>query len=129
MSAAVLAPSAVELHPDRLRLQWTDGVAEIGAATLRAACRCAGCRAVALNGPSPSPEPSAPLCLTGAAPVGFYALQLQFSDGHQRGIYPWSLLRELPRDSAEAPSNPSSLFQPRVNSPFGEGDRCDSSAT
>ena len=34
------------------------------------------------------------LALTNAEPVGQYALQLTFSDGHARGIYPWPLLRE-----------------------------------
>lgn len=29
------------------------------------------------------------------APVGNYALQLSFSDGHDTGIYSWSYLREL----------------------------------
>ena len=27
--------------------------------------------------------------------VGNYALQLVFSDGHERGIFPWGYLREL----------------------------------
>ncbi|MGY3606312.1 MULTISPECIES: gamma-butyrobetaine hydroxylase-like domain-containing protein [unclassified Bradyrhizobium] len=28
-------------------------------------------------------------------PIGNYALRLSFSDGHDRGIYPWSYLRKL----------------------------------
>jgi len=32
--------------------------------------------------------------LSGVEPVGQYAVQLLFSDGHDRGIYPWSLLRQ-----------------------------------
>jgi DUF971 family protein len=97
MSSEQAAPSAVELHPERLRLQWPDGVAELDAATLRAACRCGGCRA----GRNVSADP--PPRLVGVEPVGLYALQLRFSDGHERGIYPWSLLRELRRDGVEAP--------------------------
>ena len=96
MSGEQAAPSAVELHPDRLRLQWPEGVAELDAATLRAACRCGGCRA----GRNTSAD--APPRLVGAEPVGLYALQLRFSDGHERGIYPWSLLRELPQGRAGA---------------------------
>jgi DUF971 family protein len=30
-----------------------------------------------------------------ARALGHYALQLVFSDGHERGIYPWALLRAL----------------------------------
>ena len=101
MSGGQPMPSAVELHPDRLRLQWPEGMAELDAATLRAACRCAGCRAKARSGQETAAT-LAPLRLTGAEPVGLYALQLRFSDAHERGIYPWSLLRALPRDGAGA---------------------------
>ncbi|WP_298231181.1 DUF971 domain-containing protein [uncultured Azohydromonas sp.] len=96
MSGAQAAPDAIEVHPERLRLQWPDGVAELNAATLRAACRCGGCRA----GRNTSAD--APPRLVGAEPIGLYALQLRFSDGHERGIYPWSLLRELARDGVGA---------------------------
>jgi len=37
----------------------------------------------------------ADLHLTGLQPIGNYAVRLLFSDGHDRGIYPWSYLREL----------------------------------
>src|SRR4051812_42240397 len=93
MNDSSLVPTAIELRPDGLRLQWPDGDAELRATDLRAACRCAGCRAAALRGEPHVPAPH--LGLTGAAPVGQYALQLLFSDGHDRGIYPWLLLREL----------------------------------
>ena len=33
--------------------------------------------------------------VTGAEPVGRYAVRLRFSDGHDSGLYPWPLLREL----------------------------------
>ena len=103
MSTGPLLPEAVELHPERLRLQWPDGaVDELDAGALRAACRCAGCRAAARN--SPPAGPGTGVRLTDAVPVGLYALQLRFSDGHERGIYPWELLRALPRGAATAPS-------------------------
>jgi DUF971 family protein len=35
-----------------------------------------------------------------ALPIGRYAIQLHFSDGHDRGIYPWAYLRELSGDVA-----------------------------
>ena len=90
---STVVPSAVELRPGGLRLRWPDRDADLGAAELRAACRCAACRAAALRGEPHVPAPQ--VRLTGAAPVGSYALQLLFSDGHERGIYPWPLLREL----------------------------------
>ena len=35
------------------------------------------------------------LHVSAVEPIGNYALRLSFSDGHDRGIYPWSYLREL----------------------------------
>ena len=91
MSAA--APLAIELSPDQLRLRWPDRDTALDAGTLRAACRCAGCRAVTLAGAGTASWQRVEL--TGAEPVGHYALQLRFSDGHERGIYPWSMLWEI----------------------------------
>jgi DUF971 family protein len=93
MSDADLVPLAIDLGPQRLQLQWADGLASLAAVTLRTACRCADCKAAALQGRAEVLP--ADLRLVGAAPVGHYALQLVFSDGHDRGIYPWSLLRAL----------------------------------
>ena len=31
------------------------------------------------------------------APIGNYALNVAFSDGHDRGVYPWALLLQLAR--------------------------------
>ncbi len=89
-------PSAIELYPDRLRLCWPDADVQLDAGTLRAACRCAGCRAALQAGAARMGEQ--PVQLRDAVPVGHYALQLCFSDGHERGIYPWSMLRQLQRD-------------------------------
>ena len=36
--------------------------------------------------------------ITGVEPIGNYALRLLFDDGHNTGLYTWSLLRELGRD-------------------------------
>lgn len=43
--------------------------------------------------------PTIPLRLriTRLMPMGNYALNIAFSDGHDRGVYPWSLLEELAR--------------------------------
>jgi len=89
-------PQAVEWGPQGLRLHWVDGEVLIEAARLRAACRCAGCKAAALQGEIQ--RPPAGVNLAAAEPVGQYALNLRFSDGHERGIYPWALLRVLATD-------------------------------
>jgi prepilin-type processing-associated H-X9-DG protein len=33
-------------------------------------------------------------------PLGGYAVNLGFSDGHARGIFPWVYLRDLAREAA-----------------------------
>jgi len=38
--------------------------------------------------------------ITGVEPVGNYALRLLFDDGHNTGLYTWTLLHELGRDRA-----------------------------
>lgn len=102
---ASIVPTAIDLRPDRLLVQWVDRTADLRAMDLRAACRCGGCRALFLRAGRTAIPPH--LRLTGAVPVGQYALQLSFSDGHDRGIYPWEWLRELGRlDQARGALNP-----------------------
>jgi DUF971 family protein len=36
--------------------------------------------------------------ITGVEPIGNYALRLSFDDGHNTGLYSWTLLHELGRD-------------------------------
>jgi DUF971 family protein len=89
------APRALSLSPSALVLEWDDGTATLAAATLRAGCRCAPCQAARLRGKADAED--AGIRLVDARPVGHYALQLVFSDGHERGIFPWARLRELAR--------------------------------
>jgi DUF971 family protein len=88
-----MIPDAIEVNAGHLRLRWPDGDSLLSAALLRGACRCAHCRAGVLNGKS-LPRHTG-VAVMNVQPVGRYALQLTFSDGHARGIYPWGLLREL----------------------------------
>jgi DUF971 family protein len=87
------APRSLAVSPSALVVRWDDATATLPAATLRACCRCAPCQAARLRG-QPAAEGSA-VDLVDAQAVGHYALQLAFSDGHERGIYPWTFLREL----------------------------------
>jgi DUF971 family protein len=86
-------PDAIALTPDALRLRWGDEEVRFDAAALRAACRCADCVARARRGEAAAPARE--VALVDARALGHYALQLVFSDGHERGIYPWALLRAL----------------------------------
>jgi DUF971 family protein len=83
-----------------LRIVWRDGhQSDYPLRWVRANCPCATCReerrAAAFNtdplrlhsGPPPSLE------ISGAELVGNYALRPIWSDGHDSGIYPFTLLR------------------------------------
>ncbi|WP_342245102.1 DUF971 domain-containing protein [Pseudomonas sp. OTU5201] len=77
----------------RLFLEWADGGRrEISHARLRGACPCSQCKAARLRGAIGVVDHD--VRLERIALQG-YGVQLVFSDGHERGIYPWEYLREL----------------------------------
>lgn len=77
-----------------LELGLDDGATvALSHAALRAGCRCSGCTAARRAGHAA--PPAAGIVLEQITPVGAYGVQLTFSDGHDRGIYPWQLLLEL----------------------------------
>jgi DUF971 family protein len=77
-----------------LALHFADGtVARLTHAGLRGACPCSECRALRRAGQVVEAAPG--VVLEKLEPVGLYALNLTFSDGHRRGIYPFSYLVEL----------------------------------
>lgn len=75
-----------------LVLQWDDGEQVIGHARLRGACPCSQCRAGRLGGRI---DLVADMVRVERIEGQGYGIQLVFSDGHERGIYPWAYLREL----------------------------------
>lgn len=90
------SPVEIRLSADRtcLTLVWADGLRqEIGAAALRAGSRSAGAIRARLDGHAAAIP--AGLTVSDLALVGRYGLNLGFSDGHDRGIYPWALLKDL----------------------------------
>jgi DUF971 family protein len=77
-----------------LALHWPGGrVATLTHAQLRAACPCSECRARRRAGESI--EPDEQVRLADIEPVGVYALNFGFTDGHCRGIFPFQMLAEL----------------------------------
>jgi len=95
-----MTPHDIEIHPALLRVHWADLSAALPARRLREQCRCAEC--VKLGRAGRDVAAAAWVSVTDATPVGGYGLQLHFDDGHERGIYPWSLLRELALHDASA---------------------------
>lgn len=87
------APDTIELYEDGLDLVWQEERYRLAASTLRRHCRCTQCQTLRFGGLQlPVSED---LRLRDARHVGHYGLQLVFSDGHERGIFPWAYLREL----------------------------------
>lgn len=88
---------------DRLRIEWSDGeTREYRVRDLRDRCPCATCREKR-SAPAPdpmqltvlAPEETQPLAITGMKPVGNYAYNIRFSDGHSTGLFTLKFLREL----------------------------------
>ena len=88
-------PSAVTLYAraGELELVWDALPAVLTGQRLRAACRCSGCESARRRGCPP--EPDAGVRLTHIEILGSGGLQCMFSDGHERGIYPWPYLHAL----------------------------------
>jgi DUF971 family protein len=88
---------------EALLVHWSDRVVHrIPWRTLRDRCPCATCRQKRTE-PAPvfnilKPEEAAPVRATAMSPIGNYAYQIDFSDGHKTGIYSLELLRELGED-------------------------------
>ena len=97
-----------------LTLEWGDGaIQRISWRVLRDRCPCATCA----NAPSPAPPSSGgfdllpiltfaetqPLRGVGMRPLGNYAYAIQFSDGHNTGIYSLDFLRSLGEEIASRP--------------------------
>ncbi len=95
---ALFTPTAIRQQgPRELRITWADGLeSRYDVRALRLACGCAACvdewtGQGRLDSDS-VPEDVHPLKIE---PVGRYAIQIDWSDGHSTGIYPFRRLREL----------------------------------
>jgi DUF971 family protein len=77
-------------------------------ALLRAQCPCSACRRIRLHGGTI--DIAVDTSIVGIAPMG-YGIQLFFSDGHDRGIFPWPYLEQLASSSVmpipQPPTRPS----------------------
>lgn len=91
-------PSAIrQAGPQTLAIVWGDGhESRYDVRALRLACGCAACidewTGEGRLDPASVPEDVRPVRID---PVGRYAIQIEWSDGHSSGIYPFRRLREL----------------------------------
>ena len=101
---AEVFPTAFEREPEGIAIQWSDGTRlKYRASKLRGACPCATCKEK--HGKSPQAKPAAlpvlsvaearPTTIEHMHPVGNYAYQISFSDGHDSGLYTFDYLYSL----------------------------------
>ena len=103
-------PTRLALTGQQLSIDWSDGQRRVYTVReLREHCPCATCREKRTAPPKPQPllqvlsaAEARPLTIRGMQPVGNYAYSIDFSDGHDTGIYTLELLHELgqPADAA-----------------------------
>lgn len=89
-------PIAVHLHTGSrvLELEWPDASrSTLTHAELRRHCKCAACEQMRRSGQTPLLRDD--IAITDVSAVGGAALRLHFSDGHERGIFPFVYLRQL----------------------------------
>ena len=123
---------------DRLSIEWSDGEQRTYTIReLRDRCPCATCREKRLQPAAPanllpvlSAAETQPLRIAGIKPVGNYAYAIDFSDGHDTGIYTLEFLPSWERQcraeacyffsplSKECGSNPAGLAGPAALSAF-----------
>ncbi len=96
-------PRAIELDREQhLRLEWADGrTTTFTLETLRTRCPCATCRGLREQGTPAYPRPHAPqpLRAVDAELVGNWGLLIRWNDGHDTGIYAWSVLERWASDT------------------------------
>jgi DUF971 family protein len=101
-------PISLRKTSDRqLEIVWDDNVRQLVTfRLLRSECPCATCREKAEGKaeeaktqlgmlPVLSPAEARPLDIVSMRPVGNYAYSIEFSDGHNSGIFTFEYLREL----------------------------------
>ena len=111
------APSPTEVELDRasgLTLTWPDGTTDrFDLEELRFNCPCAACRGRREQGLDAWPTPGAPqpLRAESAELVGAWGMQIRWNDGHETGIYAWSMLRAWRATDADPDPNPPNSHQ------------------
>ena len=97
-----LRPLSLKREGDGLKIDWSDGSSTfVTWRHLRANCPCASC--IEERGKPPDPfrvltpqevaaGAPAPIAMV---PIGHYAYQIRWNDGHDTGIYPVEVLRKL----------------------------------
>ncbi len=107
-----MRPADLQVIGDELAIKWEDATESyLRLDALRRACPCAGCRGEVdvMGGLHKGPEiplASPSFQLVRIAPVGGYAVQPFWADGHSSGLFTFDYLRQLAETRRD--SNPHS---------------------
>jgi DUF971 family protein len=84
-----------------LAIEWQSGKHDIlDAQQLWRDCPSAHARRRRMDHPHIKPDTE--LRIVSVAAIGLYAINIGFSDGHARGVYPWPLLKQIATKPAVA---------------------------
>ena len=109
----------IRLEPDDVVIDWSDGhTSRYAPRDLRIDCACAAC-IEEMTGRRLLDVMSVPVDIFAVdfLPIGRYAVQFAWSDGHSTGIYPFTMLRQM----CKCGDDHSDEEQPPAQSPRREG--------
>ena len=101
-----MRPTSInQTDPETITITWDDGVVTpLTLRLLRDECPCAECKGetILMHQILPVVKPKRPghYQIRSITPVGSYAVQIAWGDGHETGLYSWDYLRRLPERSA-----------------------------
>lgn len=113
-----VSPKLLQVLGDELAVVWADGAETyLRLQDLRRLCPCAECQGERdllgrLAKPPARPLTSASFQVAKTAPVGGYAIQIFWLDGHSDGLYVYERLREWGEKLPELPPLPPSSLLP-----------------
>lgn len=96
-----MRPTSIkQTDKETITITWDDGVVTpFTIQQLRDECPCAGCKGetILMHQILPVLQPKLPghYELKSITPVGSYAIQIMWGDGHGTGLYSWEYLRNL----------------------------------
>ena len=102
-----MKPKQLKVNNGAFEIAWESGETWIiPLIYLRDQCPCAGCKGetILLHTYRPAAvENKTPemYVMTGIQPVGGYAIQISWKDGHNTGLYSWEYLKQLSADQSE----------------------------
>mgnify|MGYP001339849772 CR=1 FL=1 len=100
-------PKEIDFNTSELTIDWKDGErSTFPLEMLRRRCPCAECRRIRATRPEHLVMKSRDIVLLSWSKMGFYGLKLNWSDGHDTGIYTYDFLRGAGDAGKEYPVAP-----------------------